>query len=285
MEKNITPIPFPGKVGDDEAAKSTYVAEIYQYACKKAEGTINWYLKKKTSKQNISRFLRFLAISLTTIGGLVPLIIASNVLPEATPQKAIGYGQFGYIALALAGACVFIDKFFGFSSGWMRYVITAMTLHRLRDEFNLDWAIISSSAQSQPPNASVREIMLKRVQIFLLDVMREVESETATWAAEYSTSLAELEKSTKQQLEINKPGVINLTVKNANTVSNGVVVLLDEVARQTITTDECQLSPVFPGNHFVKIQADIGGRIVTAGAPVRTEPGRSVSLTLSLPSQ
>jgi SMODS and SLOG-associating 2TM effector domain 2 len=285
MGKNIAPIPFPNEPGHDDNAKAKYIHDIYQYAGQKADEAISWYLSKKTGKQRMAQILRFAAIVLTTVGGLIPLVIASHVLPApGNAAPAIEYGQFGYIALALAGACVFLDKFFGFSSGWMRYITTAMKLQRMREEFNVDWAILQSATHSAVPDATEREAMLKCAQTFLLAVMGEVESETTAWAAEYKSNLAELEKTARQQLETNKPGTINLTVKNAGAVTGGVTVLLDEVARQTITTNECQLSPVFPGDHFVKIVATIGGKSVTAGAPVRMASGQSVPLILSLPS-
>lgn len=285
MGKNITPATFPSPTGDDEKAKAKYVADIYLYAANKAEEAINWYFVKKASKQQMAQCLRFSAIIFTTVGGLVPLIIASHIIPPSTgtaTQPAIEYGQFGYIALALAGACVFLDKFFGFSSGWIRYITSALKLQRIREEFNVDWALLNSSKQLSPPNAAEREAMLKRVQAFLQSVLSEVESETAAWAAEYRSNLSELDKNARQQIEANKPGVINLTVKNAAAFTSGVTVLLDGVPRQTIMASDCQISPVFPGDHFVEVRAKANGKEISAGGAVRLEPGHSVPLALSL---
>jgi hypothetical protein len=282
MKRNITPSSFPEMAGSNEAAKAKFVADVYSYANKRAQDAAGWYLERKTGKQQAAQALRFLAIILTTIGGVIPLLAASRILPLQTNME---YGQFGYVALALAGACVLLDKFFGYSSSWMRYITTAMKLQRLLEEFNLDWAMLASAVQSEFATATERESLLKRVQTFLHAVLAEVESETAAWAAEYRSNLAELEKSARQQLESNKPGVINLKVANASNFREGVTVLLDEVPRQTITSNECQLSPVFPGDHFVKVQAiGVNGNLVTAGAPLRIDAGQSVTVELSLPA-
>jgi len=283
MANNIKPGAFPKLSGTDETAKVKFVSEIYDYANGKAQEAITWYLDKKWSKQKTAQGLRFAAIIFTTIGGVIPLVIASRVLASAGVTNAVEWGQFGYVALALAGACVFLDKFFGYSSGWMRYITTAMKLQRMVEEFNVDWAILSAAVKGNAPDATERETMLRRAQTFLQSVLTEVESETAAWAAEYRSNLAELEKTARQQLEASRPGVINLKVANVGKFRNGVTVFLDEVPRQTVTSTECQLSPVFPGDHFVKVQGSINDKTVMAGAPVRIEPGQSVTVTLSLP--
>jgi len=283
MANNIKPSAFPKLSGTDDSAKANFVVEIYDYANGKALEAIAWYLDKKWSKQRMAQGLRFSAIMLTTIGGIIPLIIASRIMATLGATTTVEWGQFGYVALALAGACVFLDKFFGYSSGWMRYITTAMKLQRMVEEFNVDWAILCASMRGNIADTIEREAMLRRVQTFLQSVLAEVESETAAWAAEYRSNLAELEKSAKQQLEASRPGVINLKVSNVGKAKNGVVVFLDDVPRQTITSTDYQMSPVFPGDHFVKIQASIGEKPVTAGASIRVEAGQSITMTLSLP--
>src|SRR5438045_1614652 len=108
MAKNIAPSPFPHFSGTDDQGKQKYVADIYEYADKKAQEAINWYLQKKGRMCRTSQRLRFATIVLTTVEGLVPLVVATRILP-ATP--ALEYTQFGYIALGLAGACIALDKF------------------------------------------------------------------------------------------------------------------------------------------------------------------------------
>lgn len=289
MGKNIEATEFPTLSGHDDAAKAKYITDIYSYANAKATEAIGWYLSKKSGKQLAAAWLRFLAIAFTTLGGLIPLMVASRILDSAPAGQAggataIDFAQFGYISLALAGACVFLDRFFGYSTGWIRYVTSALKLQKLREEFNVDWAVLCSSHQSSPPSVTEREAMLRRVQSFLLAIMSEVESETAAWAVEYRNSIAELDKSARQQLEASKPGVINLTVKNANAFAGGVTVVLDGVPRQTITASDCQLAPVFPGDHLVEVRAKINGKDVSCGAAMRIEPGQAVPLSLSLPT-
>jgi hypothetical protein len=44
-------------------------------------------------------------------------------------------GQLGYVMLALAAACVGFDHFFGLSTGWMRFMVTEMSLQQVLAEF------------------------------------------------------------------------------------------------------------------------------------------------------
>jgi hypothetical protein len=269
---------FPVLAGVDDSAKLKYVGEIYQHAVREANSTIDWYLVSKKPKKTWAQATRLGAILFTAIGGLVPLIVATKVLPKFGETDVT---QFGYIALALAAACVGLDKFFGFSSAWIRYLTTAMTLQKVLQEFQLDWAVICASENGQSPPAL--EARLKRIQTFLLRVHSELERETADWAAEYRSNLAEMEKSARQQLEANRPGSINLTVPNVAQATGGVVVLLDGASVQVITIPDCLVSPVFPGDHLVTIRGSVQGKLVSASQQIRVDAGRTYLLQFKLP--
>jgi hypothetical protein len=110
---------------------------IYQYAEAKSTQTINWYLGHKKQKAVCSRVLRFGAIVLTTLGGIAPVVSSIGWLG---PRPNEIMGKAGYLLLATAAACVGLDKFFGISSGWMRYISAALSLQKAQSEFRLDWA-------------------------------------------------------------------------------------------------------------------------------------------------
>jgi hypothetical protein len=56
----------------------------------------------------------------------------------------------GYLFLALAAAFVATDKFFGFSSGWIRYIRTGQVLMKELAEFRMDWAMLMAK-RGEPP--------------------------------------------------------------------------------------------------------------------------------------
>ena len=94
---------------------------------------VAWYYEKKKSKNGWSRWLRFWAITFTVFGGLIPFISAAGIVQAvlwhygdkdaANSQLAeLRFNQLGYVSIGLAAGCVAFDRFFGFSSNWMRYI-------------------------------------------------------------------------------------------------------------------------------------------------------------------
>jgi hypothetical protein len=282
---------FPLPTGSDNDAKCAYLTAVYNHTVETAKDAIGWYLINKVPQKRWARTIRLAAIFFTTIGGLIPLIAASKVLTMWTVSTTnsngaagtigIEFSQFGYVALALAGACILLDKYFGFSSAWIRYLTTATMLQRLLHEFCLDWAALDVCREGQAPQF---ESLLRRAQTFITRVRTEVEKETADWAAEYRTNLAEMEKSVREQLDANRPGSIALTVANVSKATEGgVTVLLDGATMQKIDVPDCLLAPVFPGEHVVTIRGKVKDALRSLSTPARVEPGRPHLLTLKLP--
>jgi len=268
---------FPILAGDDDKSRWEYVMAIYGDAVAKACEAIDWYLVKKRPQKMWAQWLRLAAILFTVVGGLIPLISGSTTLGQG---EAV-FSRLGYVALALAGACIALDKFFGFSSAWIRYLTTATTLQRTVAKFQLDWAILCVSVEVSSPTR--KETMLRRILAFVRQVRSTVEKETAEWASEYRRNLAEMEKSTQEQLETSRPGTINVTIPNVEKAVGGVTVLLDGAPMQSASTSECQLRPVFPGEHLITIKGKVGRKNVIASASLRVEPGHTHTLTLALP--
>lgn len=270
---------FPVLAGDDEKSRREYVIAIYHYAAAKACEAIDWYLVNKGPQKKWARRLRLAAILLTVVGGLIPLVSASMILPG---ENKVMFSQYGYVALALAGACIALDKFFGYSSAWIRYLTTATALQKTVAEFQMDWAILCVSQEASLPTRN--ETMLRRVLALVRQVRSAVEKETGEWAAEYRRNLAEMEKATQEQLETSRPGTIGLTIPDADKAADGVTVLLDGAPMQTTSTSDCLLRPVFPGEHLLTIKGKVGKKAVSTSASVRVEPGRTHTLTLKLPN-
>ena len=280
MAKNIISLSFPENLSwADDAAVRKSLQAIYAYADEAARASVDWYFEHKGMKGGIARGLRFSAIILTTIGGVVPLLVNSRIWWFGSDTK-IDYAQLGYVALALAGGCVALDRFFGYSSGWIRYVTSALNLQRLRAEFQFDWAILMAGLPAAPIPFIQQEALLRRAQSFILRIREEIAKETAEWSAEYRSNLTELEKTARTQLEAWKPGVINLTVPNALQLKD-VTVFLDEQVYNVITTTTCKIAPVYPGQHMVTVTAKAADRNAAASSHVGVAAGQAVAISLS----
>ena len=189
---NIDWVVFPELTWKSDGDVANGLTSLYKHAEARAESTIAWYLRSKASKSFNSRALRLLTILLGTIGGLAPIIDSAGLagwLPEGAEATEIGY-----LMLGLAAACVAVDKLFGFSSGWMRYITTAMALQEDLSRLRMDWAMTMVSSRSNP--LSTPDILnhLARLRLFLETVDGRVMQETRAWIAEFQTTLADIER-------------------------------------------------------------------------------------------
>jgi hypothetical protein len=280
MPKNVKPPEsFPKLEGSDSKALWNYSNDLRQSAENRANEIINWYIERKNPVARNARALRFMAIVFAAFGGLIPFIVGSGLLPKIV---GLDWTQIGYISLGIAASCIALDRFFGFSSSWIRYITTSIVLQKHLAEFQYDWAVLSSKAVGNEFNPDMCENMLRRVQTFMLKILTELEKEAADWAAEYRSNLAEMEKATREKLETMGPGSISLRIVNADKIKDGVSILVDGVVKQVSKQQDIFLSPIDPGDHFIQAKGETNGSAITAAGNVRVETGRIVALELRL---
>jgi len=254
------------------------INELYEYAEASANASIEWYGKQKNNLARMSQRLRSLAILLTTLGGLMPIVSALGV-----STVNVNIGQLGYLFLGLAAACVGYDRFFGYSSGWMRYITTKMLLEKSLAEFRLDWAMMVAKLGDHTPTPDQVQLMIQRLKEFLIAVNGHVEKETQTWISEFKTNIAELEKSAKTQAEASQPGAIEITVTNGMETEDGFTVALDGMEIRKVRGTKYQIGYVYPGPHRIAITGTIKNEPLDASELVNVAPGEIAKATLAFP--
>lgn len=265
------------------------IIKLYQYAEKNAQDSINWYGQRKGRVAWKSRILRFFAIILTSIGGLIPILGSTGLWDlffspnPSRPQISLIIGQFGYLFLGLAAACIGLDRFFGFSSAWMRYLSTKMIIERALSEFRIDWAMMVAKLAEKPPTPDQVQLMLQRIKDFVVGIDKYVEQETEEWITEFRTNLIEIEKSAKTLGEAARPGAIAVTVTNGMDTDNGFTVALDGVEVRTVNGTKYQIGYVPPGPHKIAISGEIKGEQLDASELVNVAAGAITNVTLALP--
>jgi len=134
---------------------------------------------------------------------LIPLIKAA--FPPASIAALVpagfDFGQLGYLLIALGAACIALDRFFGYSSGWIRYITTALVIERSVDEFRLDWTRSMAALQGSQPTAEQLDKLFHLCRQFAVGVRAQVEQETRAWVLEFQSSLSELERQLKSRAE------------------------------------------------------------------------------------
>lgn len=98
------------------------LAVLYKMTEEDTQNTINWYLDKKRWKSRMSQWLRALAILFGALGTLCPVWPADIKIFDIETVKV------GYVLYAVAASFLATDKFFGFSSSWMRMIQTELRI-------------------------------------------------------------------------------------------------------------------------------------------------------------
>ncbi len=155
------------------------------------EESLNWYEWHRLNKKFWSKALRFGTIIFMCVGTLVSLLPSSIVqdwhvllLERSVPG----------IMLALAGLCLTLDKAYGHTSGWKRYMQTSLSLQEAKDKF------IFLRCQTEPL-LSDQEYINACKQI-MLDVRKIISGEVAEWANELTyQQQVQLTKGTDERRE------------------------------------------------------------------------------------
>ncbi|HUB80605.1 MAG TPA: SLATT domain-containing protein [Bryobacteraceae bacterium] len=169
------------------------LATLRRYVENEAQRQIEWYRSKRQRKASVSTALRFSAILLFVLGGLVP-VVKATLTPEAVSHLGFDFGQVGYLLIAIAAGCVAMDRFFGYSTGWIRYMTTGLALEKSLEEFRLEWARHMAKLRGEAPREAELDQLILTCESFILAVRAQVEQETHAWVAEFESNLAQLER-------------------------------------------------------------------------------------------
>ncbi|WP_159041192.1 MULTISPECIES: SLATT domain-containing protein [unclassified Streptomyces] len=152
---------------------------LFRWAEREALDLHSWYLAEKKGKARTSKILRVFSVVMLAMGAAAPTI--------ALLTNKMIHAEWGFIALAAGGAAVLLDKSFGFSASWTRYMTTAALLSRRIARAQADWMLW----QLKDPG-DLDELVSEIIAPFLDDVHGISESETVDWATTFGENLAEL---------------------------------------------------------------------------------------------
>jgi hypothetical protein len=251
---------------------------VLAFTERQAQNAINWYYTKKRPKALLSRLLRLFAIAFATAGGLIPIVTSLPFIKQGWVLE-----KWGFVALGLAAACIGLDKFFGVSSGWIRYITTAQTLQNDLSTFQLDWARLMSKVAGSPPTSSQVEELLQLARDFSSRMMQSVTQETQQWVAEFQGSIADLERTTKAQLESARPGSLTVTVDNAGLSDQPVTVDVDGVSYGTMAGNTWAIRQLAPGTHTVLVSGRKDQKKLQEAATVVVPAAGTARLDLKFP--
>lgn len=311
MKKDdLKPKDFPQLKWEKDKAASP-LAELCHYAATQTEDAINWYYKSKRGRRWFCRACRMAAILLTAFAGLLPLIneivMAEKPAPakfqiqdprpavadpqqpgaplapklEVAPAKARIHPLYSAIALALAATLILIDRFYGFTTGWVRYVLTAQQLTQSLEVFRLEVERQKLGWGNLEPTQDQARTLVTTIQQFCAQARGTIADETKSWAAEFAEVLKQLDEQIKVVSQANQKSAIQIAVTNGDQCPNGWNLKVDDRAPESRGGKEVSVD-VLPGMHTVRVDGQIGNKPATAQQAIKVAPGEIGRVTLTL---
>lgn len=247
----------------------------------RAVEAVDWYLQHKVWPCRLSRLLRALAILAGVLGGLAPLLGGASVSGEFAGDKWSLYAnQSGYILIALAGAALLFDRYFGFSSSWMRYMTAQRALQRALENFQLSWAIWRLQVKDAGPDDEQQAAAIALLTAFQKMISELVDQEFQAWVAQFKQELAQLQAAVSKDQVENRPGHLVLDIQASDARSGPADVYLDNrLVRQT-DSGSVLLTALDPGSHLVTVKANNGS--LQGSKTVNVAAGETAAATVEL---
>ncbi len=190
---DLIPSDFPGDLNwtADEAIAS--LERLYGFVNEVASRAIKWYFSAKKTKRILGYFFRIGALVAVIVSGIIPVfgvIFEKDGIPIISPAWAT-------ISLVFAAFFISLDKFGGYTTGWIRYIRTGQALSELQDCFRVDWEkqrFALHEGKTEPEDILQA---IDKCKEFLTQVHKTVRAETDQWAQDFRKILQEFEDKTQ----------------------------------------------------------------------------------------
>jgi hypothetical protein len=265
----------------DPANPSAALKKAVAHVTNQARSAITWYISAKRWKQRFGRLLRASAILLGTIAGILPMLGQAYGTPDG---KQAFQPVWSSVALAVAAALVLLDRFFGLTSAWIRYVTTELKIRQVLEEFQMDNEIARAAWTAGQPSADQVQQMLARCKAFVTQVQGIVVDETSMWAREFQDTLKQLSAdAASAKSTATEPGAVNVTVPNGGECAAGWNLTVDGGTPRHFSGTSAALTGLTAGVHLLAAAGTINGTSKRAqvAAPVAAGGVASASLTLT----
>ena len=171
----------------DEEHRRHSLDVVYKRAEDHALSAIDWYLHAKRSKKNCAQFLRIGMIGSSAVAGLLPLL--SQIYQDKLSSLSSLSPAWTTIALGVAGVLMAIDKYFGCSNAWMRFIATEHRIRQALHEFQMDYDFEQSKWMDNLPSSEQAQAMLSRCKAFISQVDTLILQETNEWLVEFQNAV------------------------------------------------------------------------------------------------
>jgi hypothetical protein len=174
--------PSLGELDWSPEGRSASLSHVYAHADGLSLQAEQWYSRRRRKKRIGGMCVRVGAIVLGAV--ILPIVAQITVGADGKPSIEPAWAS---VVLGTAAALIALDLYFGFTSGWIRFMAAEMQLTRLRHDFEYRWE--TARARGAP-----FEELLEHAREFVVAVHAELERETSAWISEFRSNLAVTER-------------------------------------------------------------------------------------------
>jgi hypothetical protein len=276
--QDIRTTTLPAFQWDDENIVSS-LEKLIERAISHADQAIVWYLRSKKAKRIGARLFRLGAILFIAAAGILPILqqIFTN---EGKPPFSPAWAS---VLLSIAVLFVAIDRFFGFSTAWMRYITAELQIRQARESFELDWLSAHASFRGNTPTPEQVSAVIGMAKVFTDQLNTLISSETQKWVAEFQETLKQIDEGTKTSAQALQTCSLSIIVENGDQVdAPGWSLSIDQAPPSIYTGKTAALVGLSIGDHAVRVTGKIEQRLARAEAVASTRTGTIAALSLTL---
>ncbi len=269
----------PGNEEDSDFAALQALATDLE---RRAVDAADWYLRNKAGPRRRSRLLRFLAILFGVLGGLAPLVggLQFAGTDSSAGSSLASASQWGYLLIALAAASLLFDRYFGFSSSWMRYMTAQMALQRSLEKFQLAWSLWRIKISGGKPTDEEQAAAIALLTAFQQEVGDLIDQEFQAWISQFKEQLAELQAAISKDKDERRPGNLVIGIHAQQVINGPADVYLDNRLLRRTDSGSVLLTALNPGSHLVTVKANEGA--LEGSATVTVQAGETSEAHINL---
>lgn len=237
----------------EDGKRHTSLQRLYNAVADKIDITASWYMRGKKWLRRFGRCARVLAMILATLAAAQPTIAEMHHSEEQWWWRP---GVATILALA-AAALLLLDRFFGASTGWVRYTTCGLALNDLREELEGAWRLECANwAPQGEPNIDQTKRAVTLLQGFVTRVNDLVRTETEAWKAEFQSALQQVEEYAKVAPRRLEQSGLKVTIADFEKVKGPWTIALNGGTAESVSGPEKTFT-LTPGQMQLAVEATI----------------------------
>ena len=214
---------------------------LSDYSLSIADSARTYYQKNSRKKKSWAKNLRLVAILATALGGMLPILsqILRTYKIDLDPAWAT-------VAITVAITAIGLDRFFGFSSAWMRFVTTEIKMEGRIEQFRLNVENEKFSWHGVAPNFEQGRSMLTIIVQFITETSDIVKDETNTWMVEFQSAIQKFNEEANVKADATKLGGLSVTIEAGEKFKNGLKIHLEGQTPVKITGASYAYNNLYP---------------------------------------